>query len=208
MSTVEFNVLYDQLLPYLPGAEIELVDFQIRKVMRDFLTRTTLLREPFTFTTVPGAATYRLTPGYGEVASVMEVRSPYSVYPLPVVPEAKRAIVPTPDMPRGWWTAIAPLLVLHPVPDAEYDIHVVAAVRPTNDADRLPEDITNQHEETLATGVLAAMYSMPGKPWTKKDDALALARAYNSSVKTIRSTLRDGGQPNASTVTPAYVFGR
>ena len=66
-----FTALHDDVLPYLPGAPVPLVDSAIRKATREFLRRTTVLRQEFTFTTTPGIDTYRLNPASGQVSSVL-----------------------------------------------------------------------------------------------------------------------------------------
>lgn len=207
MPNVAFSALYDQVLPYLPGAELAILDLQVRKVARDFMARTTIVREEFDFTTVAGTPSYRLTPVYGEVASIIDVRLQDANWPLPVVPEERRA-TRSPGQPQGWYAALNSMPVLYPTPDDAYNMRIIAAVRPSLATNDLPEDIVLEHAETLAAGILSAMYAMPGKPWTKTDVAAASGRAYSNSVKTIRSTLRDGGQPNVSTFVGARRFGK
>lgn len=208
MDMVDYEFFYDQLIPYLPGVELPLVNLQIRKVMRDFLTRTTLAREKFPFETIAGTDTYRLNATYGEVCSILSVKLPaYSPHPLPVVAEERRWPMAE-GQPRGWFAALPHLPVLWPTPDAEYAVEIEAAVRPTLGDDLFPQDVVTQHMEAISMGVLGAMYSMPGKPWTKADAAAGAARGYSSAVKTIRATMRDGGQPNASTFRPIAIFGK
>lgn len=205
MPTVTFDALYDHTLPYLPGVETPLLDFQIRKVARDFMSRTTLQREEFNFATVTGTDSYRLTPVYGEVCSIIGVW--FDDHLLPPVPEASRPRANN-GQPRGWWSVLPPILCVFPAPDDAYNLRVVAAIRPTSSDTLLDADIVAQHGEVLAAGVLSAMYAMPGKPWTKSDAAVMSGRAYGNALKTIRSTMRDGGQPNVSTFRAAARFGR
>lgn len=207
MANIAFSSLYDQVMPYLPGVELGMLNLQIRKVLRDFMTRTTITREEFLFDTVAGTATYKLTPTYGEVSSILGVYAQGSEFPLPVVPEERRW-ARSPGQPAGWFALLASMPAVWPVPDDVYPVRIVAAVRPALATDNVPEEIVAEHAETIAAGVLSAMYAMPGKPWTKTDAAAASGRAYSNSVKTIRSTLRDGGQPNVSTFVGVRRFGK
>ncbi|MGU7895811.1 hypothetical protein, partial [Escherichia coli] len=86
MANVPFSRLYDQVLPYLPGAETAIVDSQIRKVLREFMKRTTICRQSFVITTVAGVSAYRLEPTFGQVSSVLHVWQDGGS-PLPNVPE-------------------------------------------------------------------------------------------------------------------------
>ncbi len=206
MANVPFSALYPQVLPYLPGAEPPLVDSQIRKVVREFLKRTTLLRESFVFSTQADAATYMLNPVFGQVSSVLRVG--YSGEKHPIPPSVEETRVPVePAKPTGWYTMLPHLLTFYPQPDGVYPIICDAVITLTQTDVELPGDIVAQYAEALAAGVLATMYGMPGKPWTQSQAAKEAARAYSGAIKTIRGGLRDGGQPNHSTFRGIARFG-
>lgn len=205
MANVPFSALYDQILPYLPGAEKPIVDSQIRKVAREFLKRTTLVREAFVFDTTAGVSTYLLTPSFGQVSSILDVWVDTTVKLSPV-PEHKRAPADA-KKPDGWFTLIPHLLNLYPQPDAVYPITCNAVVTLNQTDTGIPEEVVNQHAEALAAGVLAAMFGMPGKPWTQAQSAKESGRIYSGVIKTLRGQLRDGGQPNQSTFQPIARFG-
>lgn len=207
MTTVNFDALHDLVLPYLPGAERGIVDSQIRKVARDFLKRTTLQRESFVFETVPGVATYELSPTFGQVSAIMAVWEGDNPNPLDVATESRRHVV-APGAPRAWWTMVPHLLSLWPTPDSVYRVSVNAALTLALDGTQLPEAIVLHHAEALAAGVLSTMFSMPGKPWTQRQAAEAAGRQYSGAVRTARAETREGGQPNHSTFTAARKFGR
>lgn len=207
MANVPFSTLYDQLLPYLPAVERPLLDLQIRKVARDFYKRTTILRETFTFDTVAGVSDYALTPTYGEVSAIMAAWYATNIQPLPVATEDRRPLSAQ-GQPRSWFAQVPNIITIYPTPDAVYPMTVNAAVRPSNLTTDLPEEITNQYMEELSAGVLAAMFGMPGKPWTQSQSAKDAGRMYAGAVKTIRATIREGGQPNQSTFIAARRFGK
>jgi hypothetical protein len=207
MTPVPLNTLYDLLLPYLPAVETPLLDSQIVKVARDFFKRTTLLREEFVFNTAVGIAEYQLNPTYGEVSSILEIWPDGGVYPLSAVPEDRRSRRDA-GQPQGWFSLLPNLPQIYPTPDGEYTLRVRAVIRPKHDDTTLPGEYVDQYREQLAAGVLAAMFGMPGKPWTQSKAAADAGRMYAGEIKTIRATLRDGGQPNQSTFTAARRFGR
>lgn len=62
MPNRNFNELYDLILPYVPAVETPLVDYHIRRVVREFCRRTTLWRHRVTITTQPGVNDYLLSP--------------------------------------------------------------------------------------------------------------------------------------------------
>ena len=206
METVPFSAMYDHVLPYLPAAEPPIVDSQMRKIVREFMKRTTLFRETFEFATEAGTDVYRLTPTFGQVSSVIEVRFPGRL-PLPVVTEERRILPATPAEPRGWSTTLPDLLTLHPVPDAAYTLRCTGVLTLKQDDTEIPAAIVEHHAEAVAAGVLAAMFGMPGKPWTQSQSSKESGRVFNGVIRTIRGQLRDGGQPNQSTFRGIARFG-
>lgn len=205
MANVPFSRLYDQVLPYLPGAEPAIVDSQIRKVLREFMKRTTICRQSFYLTTVAGVSAYRLEPTFGQVSSVLHVWQDCGS-PLPNVPE--EMLAPAADArPRGWYTLVPHIINLYPRPNAAYCYVVDAVITLKQDDTQFPEELAEQYSEALAAGVLSMMYSMPGKPWSQPDAARASGRVYSGVIQSIRSSLRDGGRPNQSTFRGIVRFG-
>lgn len=206
MANVPFSALYDQILPYLPGATEPIVDSQIRKVVREFMKRTTILRETFQFNTVAGTATYQLNPTFGQVSSVLDAFIDSEQRPLGVSTEESRGPRPA-EKPQAWYTMVPHLFTLWPTPDAAYQITLNAVVSLGQTDTEIPEDIVKQYAETLAAGVLAMMFAMPGKPWTQAQAATSSGRMYHGMINTIRASLRDGGQPNQSVFRGIAKFG-
>lgn len=210
MANVPFSALYDQVRPYLPGAEPAFIDAQIRKVLREFMKRTTLVRETFAFDTVNGMATYHLIPGFGQVSSVLEVfyDDPTNHHEIELRPRPESArYLRSPGQPDSWWTSLPDIITLSPTPDAIYTVSVRAAVTLKQDDTVFPDQLLAHHAEAIAAGVMAIMYAMPGKPWTSGQAAKEAGRTYNGAIRTIRGNLRDGGQPNQSTFRGVAGFG-
>lgn len=203
---VPFSQLYDQILPYLPAAEIPIVDSQIRKAVREFMKRTTIERESFAFTTQVGVSDYRLLPSAGMVSAVMAVYLDPIAPPIPVIPEDRR-LPAEPGAPRGWFTTVPDLLTVYPTPDAEYAVTCNAAITLDQAATELPEDLVKHYGEAIAAGVLSLMMDMPGKPWSQPQAAKGYGRVFSGMIKTLRSNLREGGQPNQSTFRGVARFG-
>lgn len=206
MANVPFNALHKHILPYLPGAEPPIVDLQIRKIVREFMKRTTLTRETFQFITVPGVSAYQLTPVFGQVSAVIQAWIDAEMRDLKVTTEEQRPPVNA-GKPTGWFTLLPDLINLYPQPDAAYTVTVNAVITLDQAATTLPEELVKHYSEELSAGVLAAMFGMPGKPWTQAQSAKEAGRMYSAAIKTIRGRLRDGGQPNQSTFRGIARFG-
>lgn len=207
MANVAFNALHNLIVPYLPGADIPILDNSIRKVVREFMKRTTIIRETFVFPTVDGSSGYQLLPTFGQVASIIAVWDDPAADPLKVATEEMRRNVPK-GRPTHWFQTIPGVINLYPQPDGVYTITANAALTLTQTDTQLPEELVANYGEELTAGVLAMMMSMPGKPWTQSKASIEMGRVFNGSIKTVRGSLRDGGQPNQSTFTAARKFGR
>lgn len=193
-----FDDLYDFVLPYLPGAEPGVVDLHINRALREFLTRTTVWREVFEFTTAAAASTYQLEPTQGRVSSILSVEIDGT--PARVLPEERRGN-PAPGRATHWYGLVPSLLNLYPTPAGEQAVRVEAALTLPLDGSvrEFPTEVFQEHGESLAAGAIASMMQMPGKPWSQRDAAVTYGRAFGSAIRDTRAKLRDGGQPNQST---------
>ena len=201
-----FTALHDDVLPYLPGAPVPLVDSAIRKATREFLRRTTVLRQEFTFTTTPGIDTYRLNPASGQVSSVLAVYADGVDRPLPVATEYARYASTVTQ--TSWQSPTPNVLRILPVPTEEQTFRVEAVITLGFEDNSFPDEIFENYSDALALGTLSVMYAMPGKPWTSAESAKSSGRGFGNEIRRVRSLLRDGGQPNASTLTATFKFGR
>lgn len=210
MANVTFDKLYDQVLPYIPGAEKAIVDSQIRKALREFMKRTTLIRETFAFPTTDGAPNYQLTPSFGQVSSVLRVFLDNS-------DGVERELAPRGEdlryagidngQPNSWWSTVPNLLSLYPTPNGIYTVSVIAVITLKQDDTTFPEELAANYGEIIGAGAISALMAMPGKPWTSSPGSQSAGRTFSDGIKTIRAGLRDGGQPNQSTFRGIARFG-
>lgn len=206
MANVPFSALHELVLPYLPGADTPIIDSTIRKVVREWMKRTTCVRQTFQFNTANGLSDYQLLPGSGQVASIMAVWQDPAADPLRVATEDLRR-TSSPARPTHWWEMIPGVVKFYPTPNGIYPITVNAVLTLTQTDTTLPEELVANYGEQLTSGVLSMMMSMPGKPWTQSKAAIDMGRVFNGAIKTERAKIRDGGQPNQSTFTAARKFG-
>lgn len=204
MANVNFSALYDHILPYLPGAELPVIDLHIRRVLREFYRRTTLWRETFEFATTTDR-TYLLTPTSGNVHSVLSVSvDGQRIDPLPESrqPTPAQIAAMDPGVPCAWYSNYANMLSLDPTPTAGIPISAVGVITIPLDlaTTQFPEETYNDFCEPIAAGVIGEMMNMPGKPWTQEKSAGRFSGTFVRTVIATRAKLRDGGQPNVSTL--------
>lgn len=201
MATVAFSVMYDHVLPSVPGVETPMVDFQLRRCLRDFYKRSCTWRQLFQFNTTAEASAYNMVPTYGTVAAILKVKIEH--VPIdPIVEDARHCAGLVEDAkPTNWHSAHPNIVTLYPTPDAAYATEVETALTLALDGDDLfEEDTYINYAEIVANGTIAFLQGMPAKPWTQFDSAKYLKRQYDNAVLALRASLRDGGQPNNSTL--------
>lgn len=203
MANLPFLDLYDHVIPYLPGAEEGIVDLHIRKMLKDFFRRTTAWREVIRVEILPDTQQYLLVPAnpIARVSSVLRVGSGAGMRTLPALPEHAR---PAPGYAgmghRGWQVQNLPYIVLN-TGDAHADVLCALTLTIEPGVMEFPDWVLNNHAEIVASGVVASMMAMPGKPWTQFEMANVYFQRFVNGVLGLRAELRDGGQPNASTIT-------
>lgn len=200
--------LHNHVVPFLPGAETTMIDYQSRRVLREFFKRTTVWREVFEFNTTAGVATYSLQPTAGIVAHVMQVFVD-GKQAVPVPEDRRDMQAAAVEKPTGWYSLLPQVLTLYPAPIGVVPVKVEAALTldVAEAAPTYPDDVLNEHAEAIAAGVIGAMMLMPGKPWTQSEHGTMYSRIFGSAVRETRGKLRDGGQPNQSTFIAARRFG-
>jgi hypothetical protein len=203
VANLPFLDFYDHLLPYLPGAEPGVVDLHIRKILKEFLRRTTIWREVIVVNPVVSGALYALVPAQpiGRVSDVLRVGHGTSSITLPNIPEHMRVAPGSSASPRdGWYVQNLPYIYLATSTGlATVEVALTLTLEPG--VVEFPDFLLNNHSDVLTAGILASLMAMPGKPWTQFDMAKVNWTRYVNGVLALRASLRDGGAPNASTIT-------
>lgn len=194
-------------IPYLPGAEVGVIDLHARRCLREFFMRTTVWRQSVDFTTSAGNSDYRITMPTGQdVASILNVlRDPETggeKKPLGKTTEVQRTSPHPPAMPRGWYYSLPQVVSVWPVPDGVYNLTAELAITLPilyDGEDTFPDDVFATYGEDIAAGIIGYMMGMPGKPWTQVQAGGGYVNRYENRIKTLRGKIRDGGSPNVST---------
>jgi hypothetical protein len=196
----------DLTVPYLPGAEAGVIRLHARRVLREFLKRTTVWRSDVTFQTLPNVEGYRITMPTGQdVATILNawrIDDAGNPKPLGTINEAQRAFPRAAGQIKGWYFFLPQVVNFWPQPDMAYDVKVdIAVTLPIAYAgdDTFPDDVFATYGEDIAAGIIGYMMAMPGKPWTQVQAGGGFVQRYENCIKTLRAKLRDGGAPNVST---------
>jgi hypothetical protein len=202
-----FQDFYDFILPEVPLTTKEFVDFQMRRVLREFFRRTTCWRHTQAVALTDATTNpISLTVPDGIASHVLSVVLDGGQRPLPVLPEHMRLPVgATIDRgrPAAWYTIEADQLYLYPPPNGDFTLQIsLVANMPRDPAFKtVPDFVLDHYHDVVAAGVIGELYSMAGKPWTQPDAGKLKNKSFYRGMQGIRASMRDGGQPNSSVFT-------
>lgn len=87
------------------------------------------------------------------------------------------------------------------IPDA---IHMLAAVKPTRDADEIPQFLLTDWAETIAAGALSYLHSLQGKVWSKSNLVNYYIRKFRAGVSRAKSKAYKSWVAQSKTMLPVY----
>jgi hypothetical protein len=207
MATALFSTLYDDVMPHAAGVTADMALDAIRKAAIELCKESRIWRyEHPDISVVADQSTYAFVPP--DDTKVVEILDAWyeNVWLDPMG---------TDDLARvntRWqsWTAPRPLyitqldddnvrLVPEPTTALASGLHILVALKPTNDATGMEEWILEDWREQIARGALARIYESPRKPYS--DSGLARVKkaefrqdctdAYNAAMNGLtRSTSR------------------
>lgn len=221
MALRAFSEFYDHILPYLPAVETPLVDYHIRRVVREFCRRTTIWRQVVNFTTEIGEDEYLFRPytvlpvdaGLSEQYALTEddIWEPISILSvtvdgrtIPPVPEEYRRVpgqTLQSQRPTGWFSPSPRVIVFNHAPTEELAValHIVAGLSLEPGVVEVPEMLVADYREVISDGVVSSLKMLAQKPWYDPEGAQIAGRRFVGAVLALRGKLRDAGQPSVST---------
>lgn len=175
----------------LAGASPEIVDFEARWLISEFLSETRIWRETYSVGLTAGVTDYAL-PIEDEtaVAVLMEARigtAQLGFGGISAIPNPARVGLPTRIMMFDDRTAR-----VFPAPTAEdiaLPLEVSVALTLLVTVDAVPPDVIRPYHHYLLDGLLARMYAMPDKPWTNTRMAEPHLRRFQSGKSFVRREL-------------------
>lgn len=191
MALTLWSSFYDEVMPNLPGAETAIVDNAIRDVAIHFCTKTLIHRvtlDPIVTAagTTEDAARFDLY--YDSHTSVAAILSGYQGTAR-MDPTSRTAL----DEGVGVWETrvgtpthyMQPdhgTVQTYPIPDNAYTLVFKVALAPKRTATGVESFIYERWVEGLASGVLAKLCAIPGKPWTNAEMVVYHTSLYSGAL--------------------------
>lgn len=101
------------------------------------------------------------------------------------------------------WTEDRVNLNVTPAPAEEGILfEVKVALRPTEDATEIPDELGNYYADALADGAMARLYEMPDQPWSDPARAVSKRDEFNSAIKRTAARVSKGFSRGGHQVKP------
>ena len=210
---------YDRILPFAAGLDTGTADMQLRRIIRQFLRKTTLVRTTISFTLTVGTPTYTInaSQSYQDVGGVLKLtmngsmRSGADYVPLDALTEPTTpgpSTIVNNAQPRGFTFTPPSTLTFYPTPDQAYPCSVlIYESLVTSSANSTVPDAVMDYADCIADGVLAQLLAMPQKPWTDLRTSQVHQIEYANRTLSIRNRFREGGASGPLRLRPAVPFG-
>lgn len=202
----DFADILPHIYQYAPGCAAPTAHFGIRQAAIDFCERTRLWRWEDDFD-IPGDEPECITTPFGSVLHEIELVQ-FDGQDL-----CPKTVAWMDSNCHGWRAGTLtgqPQYVvqtepntLRVVPQQAGHVNLFLWLKPSDEADELPDFIVDQYRKTIAHGALAHILLMPGQPFTNVEMAATFGGLFNGKVNSLmRASSR--GQQRGRTRTTAH----
>lgn len=160
------NRLLDNVQAMVPAVTTDLVTMMTWNTIEDFYIHSTRERRIMSWQMAPGVQTIDFNP-FDETWLVAWVLGFDGLHKGQVIPPGVLRDLQYPSSPRHG--------------------NVLLALKPVNYNALFPTDVFSTWFETLLAGVLYRLYSMPAKPYSSPQMAMAQARIFRSGIAKARA---------------------
>lgn len=192
----KWSDFYNDLMPALPGCSKELLDHELRRAAQDFFNRSRAWRvtlDPISLEA--GLADYELIADDRAMSVVRIEEAGYLTSPLKILslPEMITRYGADWHSRSGQPEAITQLrpgvATIYATPSADVTdaLLLTVAVKPSDSANGIDEDMATRFREELILGAKGRLMLMPKKPWTDGQAGSLAAAQFGDRIDTARS---------------------
>lgn len=202
----ELDVFIPSILPYAPGCAEPTAFAAIIKAAQDFCERTRLWRDEDTFSITPSSCNVVCAP---EGADLFEIEhalldgSPLTAISLADlnhnVPRWREL-----DTGQGHWITQIEHGSVVIVPRCRGSLSLSTFLRPSDDADGLPDFLPRLYKKCIADGALAEILMLPGQPFTDPSRAQYYSMRFEAKLSELSNRTIKGQQRAPTRVRPHY----
>lgn len=195
---IDLDALLPSIMPYAPGCPEPTALAGIIKAAQDFCERTRLWRDEDQFTVTPTSCNVVCAPQGADLFEIEHASiNGYTLEPISIG-ELSREMPDwrdRQDTQGRWITQTEPGSVIV-VPRSTGTLRLATILKPSNDADQLPNFIFKDYRQVIADGALAEILMTPNQPFTAPDRAQFYSMRFESRLSEL-STRSIKGQQRA-----------
>ncbi len=213
--SVSLKNFRNEILTDVSGVPGSLIDRHVLRAAIEFCDYTLTWRETFEQTTINGVMQQILSPDPGSrVVTVIYVGDDGAKV-MPATMTSLDSSTPNwrdesndSSTAQYYMLEDRETLSLILTPDSERALKIVACLKPTQDAKELPDDLYEDHIESIGFGAKARLFAMPGKPWSNPELAMYNARLFKDAKDKEKSErLNDYTRESSLVVRPYNYYG-
>lgn len=182
----------------IAGATAAVITGELRAALLDYFQKTAAWREtigPVNIVAATALVTLTSADARADVHYVFDVYSLTSGCRVPLRPMYGREPgARQPAAPDSYYVYSLNQVELYPTPlvSVANALYADVALVPKRTADDLPDEAYNRHYDGILACALYKLYSMPGKPWTNYELAVAANREYRQRCMVARDAAERG----------------
>lgn len=208
MAVVNLESLYDDVLPFTPGATAQIALYYIRLAAREFCTRTrawNFITDPLDVVAGEALVDSESIVSCAEPVSILQVW--YKDADLPPMGDAAyhTGMFTEQATPQRWIGMLNAIgITLWPTPATSEDgaIKMRIALRPIRTASQIDADLYAQWHPVIAEGAKARMFLTPKKPYSDATMAKLARAEFMRGVADARWKKESGNTPITMVVRP------
>lgn len=193
---IELDVFLTKIMPYVPGCPEPTAFAGIIKAAQEFCERTRLWRDEDTFTLSPTSCNVVCAP---EGADLFEIENalldgcrlePISLSDLNKKYPQWREM----DTGQGQWITQIEHGSVVVVPACRGTLRLSTFLRPSDEADQLPDFMSKLYRQCIADGALAEILMLPGQPFTDPNRAQFYSMRFEAKLSELTNRTIKGQQ--------------
>lgn len=193
---IELDVFLTKIMPYVPGCPEPSAFAAIIKAAQEFCERTRLWRDEDTFTLTPTSCNVVCAP---EGADLFEIENalldggrlePTSLSDLNHKYPRWREL----DAGQGQWITQIEHGSVVVVPKCTGTLKLSTFLRPSDEADQLPDFLSKLYRQCIADGALAEILMLPGQPFTDPSRAQFYSMRFEAKLSELTNRTIKGQQ--------------
>lgn len=204
---IELDVFLPDIMPYVPGCPEPTAFARIIKASQEFCERTRLWRDEDSFKITPTSCNVVCAPDGADLFEIEHasidgcVLTPISICDLNKLHPGWREY----EAGQGQWITQFEHGSVTIAPKCTGTLKLSTYLRPSNDAEQLPDFLSRHYRQVIADGALAEILMLPGQSFTDPSRAQFYSMRFESKLSGLTDRTIKGQQRAPSRVRAQFM---